>query len=358
MNNSFSQKWKDNCVVNTWFLEADWDENTWSKETLDILQNKKYNFVIIWFWDLWKWWHQLLTDAGQNVIVCSLNWRAYTDEYSLKHNIHAYNVFHLPIEYDAIDVVLVCCTASDIWLLHTCLPKKLIEEKSNKLVFFQNGIGIRQRIKQLLLNTPHPTQAIPYFSFKTNWGSQVDIALAKPSPITGDQDLIYKLTHALNVWPHQNHRFEWMDSIVLRKEERKKWYVNAFLNSICVIYKLPVGKAVKAFIDEFGQNAKKVVYKELLIFNNHIAKDELANMEIEEIEEDIENAIEKFFTKYPSTYNQYYATNRNKVHSDEHHFIWMILSQSEEKWIELPILKNLYMRMQEIKRQINSSTLP
>ncbi len=240
-------------------------------EQQEILTQKKYNFVIIGFWDLGKWWHQLLTEAWQNVYVCSLNGREYTDEYSRLHNVHAYNVFKLPISHEEIDAVLMCCTATDIWLLHDCLPKNLIETKWSKFVFFQNGIWIREKIKQILFNTPHPTQAIPYFSFKTNGWNKVDIALAKPSPITGNQNLIGTLLFALNQWPHQNHRFEWMDSIILRKEERKKWYVNAFINPLCVIYKLPVWEAINAFLHEFGPWTPEFVYKELLQFNNENA---------------------------------------------------------------------------------------
>lgn len=249
---------------------------------------KKHNFVIIGFWDLWKGWHQLLTEAWQHVYVCSLNWRQYTDQYAREHNVHAYNVFDLPIGYDDIDAVLICCTASDIDLLYDCLPKKLIEEKSNKMIFFQNGIGIRERIKQVFTNTSHPTQAVPYFSFKTNGWNRVDIALAKPSPITWNKELIGTLINVLNQWPHQNHRFEWMDSIVLQ-----------------------------------------------------------------EIQQDIENAIEKFRTKYPSTYYQYYRSWTDPIRSDEASFIGVIMHHCKAKWVSLPLLEQLYKRMQEIKIELN-----
>jgi ketopantoate reductase len=321
-------------------------------EQQEILTQKKYNFVIIGFWDLWKWWHQLLTEAWQNVYVCSLNWREYTDEYSRQHNIHAYNVFKLPISHDGIDAVLMCCTATDIWLLHDCLPKNLIETKWSKFVFFQNGIWIREKIKQVLFNTPHPTQAVPYFSFKTNGWKKVDIALANPSPITGDQELIITLLDALNQGPQQNNRFEWMDSIILRKEERKKWYVNAFINPLCVIYKLPPWEAVDAFVNEFGPWAPEKVYKELLQFNNEIVWDALAHMEIQEIQQDILNAIEKFRTKYPSTYYQYYRSWTDPIRSDEQSFIWVIMDRCKQKWVSLPLLEELYVRMQDVKQKI------
>ncbi len=337
------------------YLEPQLQEQN-KKESIEVMSSKKHNFVIIGFWDLWKWWHQLLTESGQNVYVCSLNWRQYKDEYSLKHNVECFNAFNLPISYDDIDVVLICCTATDIELLKTCLPEKLIKDKANKMVFFQNGIGIRDKIKQVLLNTAHPTQAVPYFSFKTNGWDKVDIALAKPSPITGDRELINTLTSALNQWPHQNHWFEWMDSIILRKEERKKGYINAFINTISVLYKLPTKKALEAFKDEYGADAQQEVYNELLEFNNNIAWDELAHMELNEIKEDIENAIDKFADKYPSTYYQYYKKPKDQhyIHSDEEHFIGKIIRICKHQNKKLPLLEKLYNRLQEIKQNIEA----
>lgn len=321
------------------------------------IQNKKHNFVIVWFGDLWKWWHQLLTEAWQNVYVCSLHWRKYDDDYSKSHNIQSYNAFKLPISYDDIDVVLICCTATDIDLLKECLPKKLIEQKANQFVFFQNGIWIRDKIKNILSNTQHPTQVIPYFSFKTNGWSKVTIKFAKPCPATGDDITLKTLVEATNKWPHQSILFEWVDSIILRKEERKKWYVNSFLNTICVLYDAPVEKAVKEFKQEFWDNAQRQIYYELTTFNNDIAWDDLAHMEKEEIQEDIENAIQAFKDLYPSTYFQYYR-NRwevQQIHSDEQHFIGKIIQICDIKWKKLPLLETLYNRMKALKTKLESS---
>lgn len=319
------------------------------------VSNKKHNFVIVWFWDLWKWWHQLLTEAWQNVCVCSLNGRQYHDEYSLTHWVKSYNVYKLPIPYEEIDVVLICCTATDIDLLWQCLPKRLIKEKSNQFVFFQNGIGIRERIKNALWNE-HPTQVIPYFSFKANNWSKVNIKFAKPSPATGNILTLNTLIDGLNRGPEQDPIFEGMDSIILRKEERKKWYVNSFLNTISVIYNAPVWKAVESFTKEFWKDAKNDLYKELLTYNNDIAGDELAHMEIEEIQEDIENAIEKFNDEYPSTYFQYYknSKDRQEIHSDEQDFIGRIIAWCTYQNKKLLLLEKLYHRMQSIKKDINS----
>lgn len=316
---------------------------------------KSYNFVIIWFWDLWKWRHQLLTENDQNVYVCSLNGRRYNDPYSIKHNVIPYNVYNLPIPINEVDVVLICCTATDLDLLYECLPKQLIQEKVSSFVFFQNWIWIRQRIKEIL-NLAHPTQVIPYFSFKTMGWDRVDISFAKSCPVTGNLPTLDVLMRSINAWPHQDPIFEWMDSIVLRKEERKKWYVNSFLNTICVIYKLPAGSAVDEFIVEFGMDAKETLYKEFLVFNNEIAWDELAYMELEEIKEEIENAIIKFADKFPSTYNQYYTNLRDWIiYSDENQFIWKIIQISKLKNCSLPLLEVLYERMQKIKKDIEAS---
>lgn len=332
-----------------------WKTNSLADNSrVEKVKSQKHNFVIIWFGDLWKWWHQLLTEAGQNVYVCSLNGRAYTDPYSIEHKVHCHNAFNLPIAYEDVDVVLICCTARDLDMLHNCLPIELIKEKASRMVFFQNGIGIREKIKQILLNTPHPTQVIPYFSFKTNWGNKVDISLAKPCPTTWEKDVINILTETLNIWPHQNHWFEWMDSIILRKEERKKGYINTFINTISVIYKAPTQKALDMFLSEFWPGAKEEIYKELLQFNNNIAGDELAHMEINEIREDIENALTKFATKYPSTYYQYYKNPKinGTIHSDEEHFIGRIISNCDYCKKDLPLLRKLYNRMMGIKKQI------
>lgn len=82
--------------------------------------------------------------------------------------------------------------------------------------------------------------------------------------------------------------------------------MNAFLNTVAVLYKLPTKDAVDAFVHEYGDDAKDRIYQELVTYNNDIAGNDLLHMEKKEIQEDIENAIEKFGSKYPSTYNQYY----------------------------------------------------
>ena len=99
-----------------------------------------------------------------------------------------------------------------------------------------------------------------------------------------------------------------------------------------------------------------MLYKEFLVYNNEIDWDELAYMELEEIKEEIENAIIKFADKFPSTYNQYYSYLRNWViHSDENQYIWKIIEISKIKNYSLPLLEVLYERMQKIKKDIEAS---
>lgn len=316
-------------------------------------QSSKHNFLIIGFGDLGKWWHQILTEANQNVYVASLNNTKYTDEYTKDHHVETHNLYQLPIDYKDIDVVLVCCTSTDLSLLAEVIPPEL-KKKVNNFVFFQNGIWIRERLRTLF-DDEHPTQSVPYFSFKTQGGKTVEIKSIKPSPITWDLPTINVLMSVLNEGPKQDILFEWVDSILLRKEERRKGYINAFLNTICVIYRGNVEESLKNFYREYGAKAFEDICKEFYTFNNEVAKDALAYMSQEEINSFIQQAIKKFGKEFPSTYIQYYVKSKEigEIRSDEQRFIWTIMRGAEQKWVKLPILDSLYEKMMHIKSSLN-----
>ncbi len=99
------------------------------------------------------------------------------------------------------------------------------------------------------------------------------------------------------------------------------------------------------------------IYKELTDFNNNIFGNEMAHMELQEIQEDIETAISKFATKYPSTYFQYYnkPEEADNIHSDEQTYIGRIMAMCRHAGKELPLITSLYERMIAIKKKLEQN---
>lgn len=322
-----------------------------SKETLE----KKLNIVIMGFGELWQWFYDILKGTNSNVYVVSVSGK--NDKIYKESNIVPYNRYEwFPISYDAIDAVLLCWRTDQLDDIKTLIPKKIFPKIINKVVSFQNGFGVKEKLIQVFGKSP--ARCIPNLSFKRYDGTTINLNFAKTSPIKWDKH-IQNLMDTINTYTTQKYgkvAFEAVNSIALHRAWEYKAFMNTILNSLCVVYKWDVSSAIHQFTAEFGQNALDIWSKEISeVLNMGLHPILITNTG--EVNHYLHQMIEKFAHEKPSTYNQYYKSSllRGKVLSEDEHLLGYIIQQAKKYAIDAPISTELWQRMKNIERDINAS---
>ena len=151
--------------------------------------------------------------------------------------------------------------------------------------------------------------------------------------------------------------FEGVDSIALHREGEYKAFINAILNSLCVVYHGTVKHSLQKFAQEFGNDALANRSKEIWQVINNRLEHSVFETTLGEVRYYLNTMIEKFANEVPSTYNQYYdqAPKRGKVLSEDDHLLGYIIQQARIHKISIPISTEMRKRMKHIEEEINTS---
>ena len=320
--------------------------------------SKRQNIVIMWFGELWQWFYDILKETNSNVYVVSVSGK--NNKMYEKAWIRPYNRYEwFPILYENIDAVLLCCRTDQLEAVKALIPKEIFPKVVDKLVLFQNGFGIKELSAKIFgKNLP---RCVPNLSFKRHDGKNITLTFAKASPIKWiEKENIKNLIATLNNYTSKKfgkYLFEWVDSIALHREGEYKAFINAVLNSLCVVYHDNVQHSIQKFTQEFGKDALDLWAKEIGNVINITLKDSVFETNVGEVKYYLETMIEKFANEKPSTYNQYYdlAPTRGKVLSEDEHLLGYIIAQARKHNILIPISMEIRKRMKNIEEWINNN---
>lgn len=325
-----------------------------NREKLD----KKLNIVIMWFWELWQWFYDMLKETNTNIYVVSVSWK--NNKQYENAGIHPYNRYEwFPVPYEDIDAVLLCCRTDQLEIIKTLIPKKILPKIVDKIISFQNGFGVKEKLTQLFGKSP--ARCIPNLSFKRHDGKNITLTFAKASPIKWiEKENIKDLMDTLNNYTSKEfwkYLFEWVDSIALHREWEYKAFINTILNSLCVVYHGNVVSSIQKFTQEFGTDILDKWSNEIWEVINIKLKDSIFETNVGEVKYYLDTMIEKFANEVPSTYNQYYdqAPKRGKVLSEDNHLLGYIIAQAKKHKISIPISTEIRNRMKKIEKEINNS---
>lgn len=318
---------------------------------------KKLNIVIMGLGELWQWFYNMLKETNSNVFVVSVSWK--NNEQYENAGIEPYNRYEwFPIKYDDIDVVLLCCRTDQLEAVKTLIPEEILPKVVDKIVSFQNGFGVREKLIELFGKSP--AKCIPNLSFKCYDWKNITLNFAKSSPIKWiEQENIHNLMDILNDYTSKKfwkYLFEWVDSLALHREGEYKAFMNTVLNSLCVIYKWNVKYSLWKFKGEFGIDVLDKWAQEISnILNLRLNK--VFETNAGEVKYYIEMIAKKFANEKPSTYQQYYQSSKKRweVLSEDNHLLWYIVNQSKQTWIVAPISNEIWNRMKNIEKEINQS---
>lgn len=317
---------------------------------------KKTNVVIMGFGELWQWFYDMLKETNANVYVVSVSGK--NNKMYEEAGIRPYNRYEwFPVSYEAIDAVLLCCRTNQLEVVKTLIPKEIFPKVVDKIVSFQNGFGVKEKLTQIFGKSP--ARCVPNLSFKRHDGKNITLTFAKPSPIKGiEKENIKELMDTLNNYTSKEfwkYLFEWVDSIALHREGEYKAFINSVLNSLCVVYHGNVKTAVQNFVQEFGPDAVERWSQEIWkVINIHL-KNSVFETNTGEVKYYLDTMIEKFANEVPSTYNQYYdqAPQRGKILSEDNHLLGYIIAQAKKHKISIPMSTEIRKRMKTIEKQIN-----
>ena len=143
---------------------------------------KKPNIVIMGFGELWQWFYHMLKETNTNVYVVSVSGK--NNKMYEENEIHPYNRYEwFPVPYEAIDAVLLCCRTNQLEVVKTLIPKEIFPKVVDKVISFQNGFGVKEKLIQVFGKST--ARCIPNLSFKRHDGKNITLTFAKPSPIKG-----------------------------------------------------------------------------------------------------------------------------------------------------------------------------
>ncbi len=318
--------------------------------------SEKQNIVIMWFGELWQWFYDILKETNSNVYVVSVSGK--NNKMYEEAGIHPYNRYEwFPVSYKNIDAVLLCCRTDQLEAVKTLIPKEIFPKVVDKLVLFQNGFGIKELSARIF--GKNIARCIPNLSFKRHDGKNIILTFAKTSPIKWmEKENIKNLIDTLNNYTSREfgkYLFEWVDSIALHRQGEYKAFINAVLNSLCVVYFGNVKQSIQKFIQEFGIDALDTWAKEIGKVINIGLKGSVFETNVGEVKYCLDTMIEKFANEKPSTYNQYYdlAPKRGKVLSEDEHLLGYIIAQARKHNISIPLSTEIRNRMKNIEEEIN-----
>lgn len=324
------------------------------KESAEHL-NRKQNIVIMWFGELWQWFYDMLKDTESNVYVVSVSGK--NNKMYEEAEVHPYNRYEgFPVPYEDIDAVLLCCRTDQLEAIKTLIPKEVLPKVVDKVVSFQNGFNVREKLIEVFWKSP--ARCAPALSFKRYDGKKVNMTFAKPSPFKGNKN-IQDLMDTINAYTVEKYgkvAFEPVDSIALNREWEYKAFMNAILNSLCVVYKGDVQHSLHQFKKEFGNNVIELFSQEISQVLN-TKGNPILETNAGEVAYYLHQIIENFAHEKPSTYQQYYVSsqNRGKVLSEDDHLLGYIIQQARKHKISIPISTEIRNRMKHIEEEINTS---